>query len=91
MNIHRSDANGLCPGRSETSNDYPHVLKWNYGEKDRGTRIIVCKHGIQWIIQYQAKGGQWLNRSFCRTRAALENLLPGKAEEIKAALPERCS
>lgn len=30
---------------AETSNDYPHVLKWNYGEKDRGTRIIVCKHG----------------------------------------------
>jgi hypothetical protein len=32
---------------------------------------------------------RWKPVSFCRTREALERLLPGKAEEIRAKLPVR--
>lgn len=77
--------------KSETSNDYPEVLKWNCDDTIRRVRVIVCKHGIQWIIQHQAKAGHWINQSFCRTRSALESLLPLKVKDIRATLPEHCS
>lgn len=61
--------------------------------EDKPTRIIECRDGIQWIIQNRSgtRDGQplWRSRSYCRTRKGLEGLLPGKAEEIRAALPER--
>jgi hypothetical protein len=43
-------------------------------------RIICCQNGLQWILQYRAKGsGQrpWTGRSYCQTRKALvRNSLP---------------
>jgi hypothetical protein len=78
------------PGKPVGENDehYPHVaLRWDFTE-DKATRIIECRNRIQWIIQHKA-GGRWRPRSFCRTRGALERLLPGKAGEIAAVLPVR--
>lgn len=77
----------------EEANDHSRVvLRWDFSEA-KATRIIECRNQIQWIIQYKSgmRGGQpsWRPRSYCRTRQALERLLPGMAEEIAAALPVR--
>ncbi len=77
------------PGKpaGETDEHYERVaIRWDYSET-RATRIIEAQ--IQWIIQHRVGANRWRSVSFCRTRAALERLLPGKAEEIAAALPER--
>lgn len=74
---------------SEDSDTYSRVtLRWDHSE-DKATRIIACRNNIQWIIQHRMPGGRWRSQSYCRTRTGLEGLLPGKAEEIRAALPER--
>lgn len=62
------------------------VLRWDHATT--ATRVVGCRNGLQWIVQHSA-GKTWQNRSFCRQRATLERLLPGHAEEIRAALPEK--
>ena len=64
-------------------------------------RVIVCRDGIQWILQKAEKtsnGAAWRGRSFCRTRLALIRVCGEHAGEIQpaaaailAALPERLS
>ena len=77
-----------CP---EESDIYPHVIatlnpRW---------RVIVCKGGIQWILQCR-RGPRWGGYSFCRTREALVRCARAQAGEIAAdalvillSLPER--
>lgn len=79
MNMHNSIR--------ETDERYPNVvLRWDHGTTP--IRVVGCRNGLQWIIQHSA-GKTWRNRSFCRQRATLERLLPGHAEEIRAALAEK--
>ena len=39
-------------------------------------RVILCKNGIQWILQRQKKGAavRWKAVGYCTTRAALTRL-----------------
>jgi hypothetical protein len=63
-------------------------------------RVIVCRAGIQWILQHRAGQrhgtARWVGRSYCRTSEALNRLshkhagtLRPDAAAILAALPER--
>jgi hypothetical protein len=64
-------------------------------------RVIVCRDGIQWILQYRASSKrarriEWKVRSFCRTRQCLLRDVRYRAGEIDPAalsiletLPER--
>jgi hypothetical protein len=57
--------------RAETSDDYPKVVTLN-----SRWRVIACRHGIQWILQYRNRAETvardvWRGRSYCRTREAL--------------------
>lgn len=63
------------------------VILWQHSEA-KATRIIADRSNIQWIIQHRTPSGRWMSKSFCRTRVALERLLPGKADEIRSTLPE---
>lgn len=76
----------------EETDHYPRVvLKWTFSET-KATRIIVCRHQLQWIIQERVgtRHGSpvWRSKHFCRSRDGLVRLLPAKAEQIVAALPE---
>jgi hypothetical protein len=57
--------------KAECADAYPFIAKLN----DRW-RVIACRHGIQWILQYRnraeavARDG-WRGRSYCRTKEAL--------------------
>jgi hypothetical protein len=80
---------------SEESDDYPVVARLS------GTaRVIVCRNGLQWILQLRAgqRSGRprWASRSFCCTREALVRCAREHAGEIAAdalvtllSLPER--
>ncbi|MDA7425572.1 hypothetical protein [Thalassococcus lentus] len=77
---------------SETADRYVGVVAAWYG-----WRVIVCKDGIQWIIQ-RKRGGQraWRNESFCVTlRALIRNLTsadaPPDAIETLRTLPENAA
>ncbi|BCG94170.1 hypothetical protein MesoLj131a_30340 [Mesorhizobium sp. 131-2-1] len=82
----------LNPACEEADNYSRVVLRWDFSEA-RAIRIIKCRNQIQWIIQNRSgrRGGHpsWRPQFYCRTRQALERLLPGMAEEIAAALPVR--
>lgn len=61
-------------------------------------RIIVCKDGLQWILQRltrsnSAKGGQWEGQSYFRTREAALRLWRAKTGDdgavLTMVLPER--
>ncbi len=57
-------------------------------------RVILCRDGIQWIIQRRKSGvtGRWKALSYCTTRAALIRLWPtseGPVPPEIAALPEK--
>lgn len=55
----------------ETSDTYRGELFWN-----GGYRVIVCRDGIQWIIQRQKKGAgaRWMALSYCTTRKSLSRV-----------------
>jgi hypothetical protein len=80
----------------EEADDYPAVV----AQLSDNWRIIVCRSGIQWILQ--RRGGErhgrarWEGRSYCRTREALERVsrkyagvIEPSAAATLAALPER--
>lgn len=77
----------------EEADHYPRVvIRWDR-PNGSATRIIECRHQIQWIVQ-RRRGTRngipvWRSVSFCRTRNALQRLLPGNADEIASLLPER--
>ena len=63
-------------------------------------RKIVCKHGLQWIVQKRSteapNTGVWVGFSYCTTRNALieacsrlDLLLDANTEAVLHALPER--
>ncbi len=55
---------------SESVESYPHV------RLNAGWRVIVCRDGLQWILQARNRAEtvsrtDWRGRSYCRTREAL--------------------
>lgn len=48
-------------------------------------RVIVCKDGVQWIVQFAKKrrgGVEWTSRSYLRDRDALIRLIHELSGEI---------
>lgn len=77
--------NGPRSVKAECADAYPIVAKLN----DRW-RVIACRHGIQWILQYRnraetvARDG-WRGRSYCRTKEALIRVCDCHAGNIEPA------
>jgi hypothetical protein len=82
--------------KSEEADDYHAVV----AQLSDSWRVIICRAGIQWILQHRegARHGRarWTGRSYCRTSEALNRLsrkhaahLRPDAAAILAALPER--
>lgn len=72
--------------RRESDDDYGRIVcrlndRW---------RVIECRDGIQWILQYRASaagtyaGARWSSRSYCRTREALIRVCGAHAGEQHA-------
>jgi hypothetical protein len=57
--------------RRERDEDYFHIV----ARLNERWRVIVCKDGIQWLLQKSKSDGghgtQWRGRSYCTTRDAL--------------------
>ena len=59
-----------------------------------GWRVILCKDGLQWIVQHKGAGKDWRSLRFCASRAGLLDSLrlasavSPEARRIIAALPE---
>lgn len=74
----------------EQADAYPNVV----ARLSEACRVIVCPHGIQWIVQRRAKGAiRWRNVGYFRTlralRARCEKLCPASAvDEALVGLPE---
>jgi hypothetical protein len=69
---------------SETSDDYPNVVAIL---SDGKTRVIVCRDGIQWIVQ-RRQGNRWNPQSFCHTKEALLLCCGHDPHPALAALPD---
>jgi hypothetical protein len=51
---------------------------------NEGWRVIVCRDGIQWILQFAKKSGHgtaWRRRSYCRTKSGLIGVCAAHAGE----------
>ena len=83
---------------AESDDSYPHIV----AVLNRGWRVIVCRDGIQWILQRRNRAETvarhvWRGRSYCRTKEALirccdehaGQIDPGRPRMTLAALPER--
>jgi hypothetical protein len=82
---------------AESDDSYAHVVTILNG----GWRVIECRHGIQWILQYRNRAETvarhvWRGRSYCRTKEALIRCCDKHAGRIDpaarttlGALPER--
>lgn len=78
----------------ETADNWPSVIV----VLSPGWRVIVCRDGLQWIIQHRKKGGAerpWRAVRYCRTRKALLRLcaafcepLDPAAQAVLGALPK---
>ena len=71
--------------KKETSSNYPHIV-CNIG---RNRRVILCKDGLQWIIQSSdgenGGGRRWTGKSYVTSRDKLIELcrrLDGFSEQI---------
>ena len=78
----------------ETSDQYQGELL-----RDGQYRVIVCKNGIQWILQRdfsapgRLRGPNWRAIGYCTTRKALTRLWreeTGRSSLVLEALPENC-
>ena len=68
--------------KHETVDDYAYVVA-----QSENHRAILCRDGIQWIIQRKRAGiSQWRSLHFVTTRAALVTLWPGKDALSRAAI-----
>jgi hypothetical protein len=71
--------------RSEEADDYHAVV----AQLNDDWRVIVCRAGIQWILQHRAgeRHGRtrWAGRSFCRTSEALNRVSRERAGPIDPA------
>lgn len=75
----------------EEADDYPRVVC----QLNDHWRVILCKDGIQWILQKWA-GQRWRGRSYCTTKSALLRCIVQHSGEIEKdgqsildELPER--
>lgn len=57
---------GRKKGYSEAADDYPDIITRLTPE----WRIILCRDGIQWILQ-RLTGNRWRGQSYCRPREGL--------------------
>jgi hypothetical protein len=88
--------NGPRSVKAESADSYPVVARLN-----ARWRVIACRHGIQWILQYRNRAetvatDAWRGRSYCRTKEALIRVcdahvgeIDPEAEAILARLPAR--
>lgn len=59
-----------------------------------GWRVILCKDGLQWIIQRRAEGRDWRSLRFCASKSgllgciALAPSVTPQARRVIEALPE---
>ncbi len=78
---------GIPPGvcNRESADEYPSVVTATSTH-----RVIVCKDGLQWIIQRKRGkslvGGAWRSISYCTTRRALIRLWTTETGKTCAAL-----
>lgn len=80
--------------KQETSDNYAGVI----AVLSDGWRVIICKDGIQWILQRRKKGGAqrpWRGQGYFRTRRALLRVCATSCDRIDpcamaalVALPE---
>ena len=65
-----------CPHEGGESDNYPNVV----ARLGVDWRVIVCRDGIQWIVQRRVGkrhgGARWEARSYCRSRDGLLRALP---------------
>lgn len=71
---------------SEEADDYRDVVARLNG----GWRVIVCKAGMQWILQHRRSpkkppADDWRGRSYCRTSEALRRCVREYAGNIEPA------
>jgi hypothetical protein len=82
--------------RSEEAEDYHAIV----ARLNDGWRIIVCRSGIQWILQRRCGErhgrARWEGRCYCRTSEALRRVsrehagaIDPAAAAVLAALPQR--
>ncbi|MCR9151252.1 MAG: hypothetical protein NXH83_13845 [Rhodobacteraceae bacterium] len=81
-------------GHHETADDYVGTV----AQLNATWRVIVCRDGIQWILQRRKNGGAerpWRSVHYCQTRKALTRLcatLCGRVDPLALAtlhaLPE---
>lgn len=78
-------------GLQETADDYPRLVT----ELCAGWRVVVCRDGIQWILQRREKGAAtrpWrptTKKALIRLCGELELPVEPNAAELLDALPER--
>ena len=59
-----------------------------------GWRVILCKDGLQWIVQHKGTGRDWRSLRFCATKAGLLDSIrlaqnvSAEARRMIAELPE---
>ena len=63
-------------------------------EKTETHRVILCREGLQWIIQFRSgktvAGPRWRSISYCTTREALTRLWPQvTGQALLTDIPER--
>ena len=85
----------VWPSHRESDPNYGAVI----AQLNDRWRVIVCRDGIQWILQKSKKsrvGARWQGRSYCRTREALMRVcaqhggqIDPSALMILEALPDR--
>jgi hypothetical protein len=73
---------GSSGSLAESSDDYPVIATLN-----TRWRVIACRHGIQWILQYRNRAETvardvWRGRSYCRTKEALIRVCDAHAGKI---------
>ena len=74
----------IPPVSHRESNDHYQAVVTHLNDR---WRVIVCKDGIQWILQRRTRaespdGARWESRSFLRSRNALIGVSHGNAGEI---------
>lgn len=85
----QADAGGKST-KSETSHrESDDAYRSVIAELSPGWRVIVCRDGIQWIVQRRRAagrhGGRWRGVHYCRTRDALIRLCVTSCDRMAPA------
>ena len=83
--VMRRGMRARSPKTAESSENYPSVIKFN-----ERWRVIVCQHGLQWILQHCPRNGQmaWRASSHCQLRNALIRCVRERVGAEQAAAVE---